>query len=104
MKTAYRKQEGKGIESDHSCFALRWLPRWPSWLRILPPMQELQARPLGWEDLLEKETKPTPAFLLEKVPWTEQAGRLHTVLGEAESGTTEHTHSCFATGTLRKKK
>ena len=32
----------------------------------LLPMQKMQVRSLGWEDLLEKEWQPTPVFLPEE--------------------------------------
>ena len=32
-------------------------------VKNLPAMQETRVRFLGWEDLLEKETATTPAFL-----------------------------------------
>ena len=35
-------------------------------VKYLPQMRETQVRSLGWEDPLEKEWQPTPAFLPEE--------------------------------------
>ena len=37
---------------------------------------EMQARSLGWEDPLEKETAPHSSILAWRIPWTEEPGRL----------------------------
>ena len=37
-----------------------------------PAMQETWVRPLGWEDLLEKEMATHSSILAWKIPWTER--------------------------------
>ena len=39
-------------------------------------MQEMRVRPLGQEDLLEKEMETHSSILTWRIPWTEQPGRL----------------------------
>ena len=39
------------------------------------PMQEMQVRSLGQEDLLEKEMATHFSILAWKIPWTEEPGR-----------------------------
>ena len=46
---------------------------------------EMCAGSLGWEDPLEKEWLPTPAFLPGESSWTEEPGMLYTVQGVAKS-------------------
>ena len=64
-------------------------------VRRLPAMPETQARPLGREDPLEKETTPTPGSLPGKSP-----GRRSLVGsspgGRRASGTTERLRSTLA--------
>ena len=40
------------------------------------PVQEMQARSLGWEDLLEKEMTPHSSILAWEIPGTEEPGGL----------------------------
>ena len=61
------------------------------WLRIYLPtweMLEMQVRPLGREDPLEKKMAPTPVFLPGESPWTEEPGGA-AVHGVADSDMTE---------------
>ena len=46
------------------------------WQRTLLPIQEMWARPLGWEDPLEKEMATHSSTLVWEIPWTEEPGRL----------------------------
>ena len=39
-------------------------------------MQEMWARPLGWEDPLAEETATHSSILAGKIPWTEEPGGL----------------------------
>ena len=39
-------------------------------------MQETWVRPLGWEDLLEKEIATHSSILAWEIPWTEEPGGL----------------------------
>ena len=45
----------------------------------LSAMQEMQVLPLGQEDPLEKGKATHSSILLEKIPRTEEPGRLHSV-------------------------
>ena len=51
-------------------------------VKSLPAMQETQARPLGWEDALEKDMATHSSILAWRIPWTE---------GVEESDMTEMT-------------
>ena len=42
-------------------------------------MQEMKARPLGQEDLLEKEMATHSSILPWRIPWTEEPGRQQSV-------------------------
>ena len=48
-------------------------------VKHLPAMRETQARSLGWEDPLEKETATHSSNLAWKIPWTEEPGRLQSL-------------------------
>ena len=48
-------------------------------VKCLSTMQETQVRSLGGEDLLEKEMATHSSILAQKIPWTEQPGRLQTM-------------------------
>ena len=39
----------------------------------------MQVRPLGWEDLLEKEVATHSSILAWRIPWTEEPGRLQSL-------------------------
>ena len=41
-----------------------------------PPMQEIRIQPLGQEDPLEKEMATHSSMLTWEIPWTEEPGRL----------------------------
>ena len=60
-------------------------------VKRLPTMQETQVRPLGWEDLLEKEMAPHSSILAWKIPWTEEPGRLYSLWGHKELDTMDFT-------------
>ena len=50
--------------------------------RIHLPMQEMQetrVRPLGWDDLLEKEVATHSSILAWEIPWTEEPGGLQAM-------------------------
>ena len=44
----------------------------------LPAMQETWVGSLGWEDPLEKRTATHSSILAQRMPWTEEPGRLQT--------------------------
>jgi len=43
-------------------------------------MQESQVPSLGWEDLLEKEMATHSRILAWRISWTEEPGRLQSIL------------------------
>ena len=45
----------------------------------LPAMQETWVQSLGWEDLWRREWQPTPVFLPEESPRTEEPGGLQSM-------------------------
>ena len=45
-------------------------------VKSLPAMQKIQIQSLGWEDPLEKEMATHSNILAQKIPWTEELGRL----------------------------
>ena len=49
------------------------------WQRIHLPVQEMQARFLGREDLQEKEVAPHSSILAWEIPWTEEPGGLQSM-------------------------
>ena len=56
-------------------------------VKNLPTMWETWVRSLGWEDPLEKEMANHSNILAQKIPWTEDPGRLQS-MGLQESDTT----------------
>ena len=54
--------------------------------RICLPMQEMQVRPLGQEDPLEKKMATHSCILAWEIPWTEDPGGLQS-MGLQKSGT-----------------
>ena len=58
-------------------------------VKNLPAMWETRVRSLGWEDPLEEGMATHSSILAWRIPWTEEPGRLHTVLGIEESDTAE---------------
>ena len=55
-------------------------------VKNLPAMQETQIQSLGWEDPLEEGMATHSSTLVQRIPWTEEPGRLQ-VHGVAESWT-----------------
>ena len=53
-----------------------------------PAMHEMQDRPLGREDPLEKDTATHSSILAWEIPWTEEPGGLRS-MGSQESDMTE---------------
>ena len=51
-------------------------------LKDLPPMQETQVRSLGQEDPLEKEMATHSSILAWRIPWTEELGRLQSMVSQ----------------------
>ena len=48
-------------------------------VKCLPTMQETWVRPLGREDLLEKEMATHSSILAWKIPWMEEPGRVQSM-------------------------
>ena len=53
-------------------------------VKNMSSMWETQVRSLGWEDPLEKEMATHSSILAWEIPWTEEAGGLHS-MGSQES-------------------
>ena len=47
-------------------------------LNRLPPIQETRVQSLGREDPLEKEMVTHSSILAQRIPWTEEPGRLQS--------------------------
>ena len=63
-------------------------------------MQETQARPLGWENSLEKGMATHSRILAWRIPWIEQPGGLQSI-GHKESDLTEHADTSLLSITER---
>ena len=59
-------------------------------LLAVPEMQEKWVRSLDWEDPLEKEMAIHSNILAQRIPWTEETGRLWSI-GLQNLDTTEAT-------------
>ena len=57
-------------------------------VKNLPAMQESSVRFLSQEDPLEKEMATHSSILAQRIPWTDEPGRLQS-MGSQESDTTE---------------
>ena len=66
----------------------------------LPTVQETQARPLGWENSLEKGMAAHSSILAWRIPWTEEPGGLQS-MGHKESDMTEHARTSLLSITER---
>ena len=51
-------------------------------VKRLPAVWETQVRSLGWEDPLEKEMATHSSTLVWKIPWTEDPGRLQSIVSQ----------------------
>ena len=49
-------------------------------VKNLPAKQDTQSQSLGWEDPLEKEMATHSSILAWKIPWTEEPGRLQSMV------------------------
>ena len=47
-------------------------------VKNLPAMQQAWVRPLGWDDLLEKEMATHSSIPAWRIPWTEEPGGLQS--------------------------
>ena len=48
-------------------------------VKRLPTTRETRVRSLGWGDPLEKETASHSSMLVQKIPWMEEVGGLHSM-------------------------
>ena len=48
-------------------------------VKHLPAMQETRVQSLGREDLLEKEMAPHYSIPAQRIPWTEEPGKLQSM-------------------------
>ena len=48
-------------------------------VKNLPSVQETQVQSLGWKDPLEKKMATHSSILTWRIPWTEEAGGLHSI-------------------------
>ena len=51
-------------------------------VKCLPAMRETRVQSLGREDLLEKEMATHSNTLAWKIPWTEEPGRLQSIVSQ----------------------
>ena len=52
-----------------------------------PEVQEMQVPSLGWEDPLEKEMATYSNILVREIPWTEDLGKLQSMIVAKELDT-----------------
>lgn len=64
------------------------LPLVAQWERIHLPVQEPRVQSLGQEDPLREEMGTHSSILAWEIPWTEEPGRLQSVVVTKESGMT----------------
>ena len=48
-------------------------------VKNLPAVKETRARPLGWEDSLEKGMATHSSILAWRIPWTKEPGGLQSI-------------------------
>ena len=60
-------------------------------VKRLPTMWETQVRYLGREDSLEKEMATHSSTLAWKIPWTEEAGRLWSMVAKSQTRLSDFT-------------
>ena len=49
-------------------------------VKNLPTMQDTRVQSLGWEDPLGKGMATHPSILAWRIPWTEEPGRLQSMV------------------------
>ena len=60
-------------------------------VKSLPTVWETWVQSLGWEDLLEKGMSTCSSILAWKIPWTEEAGRLHSTGSQSQTQMSDFT-------------
>ena len=68
-------------------------------VKHLPAMQGTQVQFLGWEDPLEESMATHSSILAQKIPWTEEPGRLQSIGSHSRTGLSDlaRTQSCSNT-------
>ena len=51
-------------------------------IKLLPAMQETWVQSLAWEDPLEKEMVTHSSTFAWKIPWTEEPGKLQSMVSQ----------------------
>ena len=64
-------------------------------VKNLPAVEETRVQSLGWGDSLEKKMATHSSILAWRIPWTEEPGRLQSVVGRKDSDKTEGSVLCF---------
>ena len=54
-------------------------------VKRLSTVQEARVQSLGWEDALEKEMAIHSSTIAWKIPWTEEPGRLQSMMPTVEA-------------------
>ena len=69
-------------------------------LKRLPPMRETQVRSLGQEDPLEKEMATHSSILAWRIPWTEELGRLQSMVTKSRTRLSDFTFTLILLGSM----
>ena len=54
-------------------------------VKKLPAMREMQLQSLDWEDPLEEEMATYSNIVALRIPWTEEPGRLQSLLSQSQT-------------------
>ena len=54
-------------------------------VKNLPAVQETQVQSMGWEDPLKEEMATQSSILDWRIPWTEEAGGLHSMVTQSRA-------------------
>ena len=60
-------------------------------VKHLSTMRETRVRSLGWEDPLEKEMAIHSSTIAWKIPWTEEPGRLQSMVSQSRTRLSDFT-------------
>ena len=67
----------------------------------LPAVWKTWVRSLGWEDTLEKEMATHSSILAWKIPWTEEPGRLQSMVAKSWTRLSNFTFTFTIDDSLR---
>ena len=79
-----------------SLYCSHWASLVAPWSSIPLPMQETQVQPLGQEDPWRRKWQATPVFFAWKISWTEEPGRLQSMVVTKELNMTQWLNSIVA--------